>query len=180
MQGAAAASADKRVFTVAPPPQEKTDAQIAAEVEASTGRKVQLNEDGQIIDHRELMSGGLNVSKKPKKTGVRTGGFALSIAERKAEEEANKEPERPAINTADARERARKARERNSRLVEQQMLELEKKRKAEEEIKRDEAVKKLTKRNDNDRIAEAKRRAEERRRAREAEVKPIVDIAAED
>lgn len=44
----------------------KTDVQIAREAKESTGKDVTLNDDGQIVDKRQLLRAGLNVSSKPK------------------------------------------------------------------------------------------------------------------
>jgi hypothetical protein len=56
-----AGAANKASSTDAPPDmtveEPKSDAQIAAE----SGKKVELNADGQIVDRRELLSGGLNL-----------------------------------------------------------------------------------------------------------------------
>lgn len=46
--------------------EEKTAAQIAAELNAR-GARVEVNDEGQVIDKRQLLSAGLNVAPKPKK-----------------------------------------------------------------------------------------------------------------
>ncbi|KAL1605226.1 hypothetical protein SLS60_004770 [Paraconiothyrium brasiliense] len=46
-------------------PQEKTDAEIAAEARAQ-GKDITLNEEGQVTDKRQLLSAGLNIIAKPK------------------------------------------------------------------------------------------------------------------
>lgn len=46
-------------------PQEKTDAQKAAELNAR-GAHITVNEEGQVVDKRQLLSAGLNVAPKPK------------------------------------------------------------------------------------------------------------------
>jgi hypothetical protein len=45
--------------------EEKTEAQIAAELNAR-GAHIAVNDDGQIVDKRQLLSAGLNVAPKPK------------------------------------------------------------------------------------------------------------------
>lgn len=45
---------------------EKTEAQIAAELKAQ-GKNIIVNDEGQVVDKRQLLSAGLNVAPKPKK-----------------------------------------------------------------------------------------------------------------
>ena len=45
-------------------PKEKTDREIAEEMRAQ-GKDIQLNDEGQIIDKRQTLSAGLNITKKP-------------------------------------------------------------------------------------------------------------------
>jgi len=175
---AAAASAPKVPLGPARPTddeRQKTDVQVAAEHEAKTGRRVELNEDGEIIDRRQLMSGGLNVVAKPKPSAgdsaSTAGGFAVPISARAAPKAAGDGPGgagaesllHPGVSAA---ERKRQARERQSRMVEQQMLELEQRRKREAEEQLEHKVQKVAKRNDDDKVAALKRAAEERRKKR--------------
>jgi coiled-coil domain-containing protein 55 len=48
---------------------EKTDIEIAEELRGQ-GKHVLVNEDGQIVDKRETLSAGLNIIKKPKPAGA--------------------------------------------------------------------------------------------------------------
>ncbi|EGG06066.1 uncharacterized protein MELLADRAFT_72009 [Melampsora larici-populina 98AG31] len=159
-----------------PEPEEvPSEAKLAAEVGRKLGRKVDLDDEGRIIDHRQLLTGGLNVGqpklgpKKPTKSG-----FALPIAERarqereKAEAEAalvkKQEEEEEGISQA---EKLKLSRERQSLLLQQQLIELESnKRKAEEDQMKDQ-IKKVARRNDESKVEELKRKAQERRKARE-------------
>lgn len=149
----------------------KTDAELAAEHEAKTGRRIEINEDGEIVDRRQLMSGGLNIVAKPK-PGAASSGFAVPIAARappaKEDRSAAESLLHPGVSHA---ERVRQSRERQSRMIEQQMVELEERRKREAEEALEHKVQKVAKRNDEDRVAALKRAAEERRkkRAEEAE-----------
>ncbi|BGP48930.1 hypothetical protein JCM10450v2_004809 [Rhodotorula kratochvilovae] len=171
---AAAASAPKvPLGPQRPTEQQKTDAQIAAEHEAQTGRKVELNDEGEIIDRRQLMTGGLNVVAKPKAPGaLGTSGFAVPIAARApaGHDDASRGESllHPGISPA---ERKRQARERQSRMVEQQMLELEARRKRDAEEQLEQKVQKVARRNDEDKVAALKRAAEERRKKRAEEAK---------
>jgi coiled-coil domain-containing protein 55 len=47
-------------------PKEKTDIEIARELQAQ-GKNIALNEEGQVADKRQLLSAGLNIVAKPKK-----------------------------------------------------------------------------------------------------------------
>ena len=174
----------------------KSEAQIAAEASASLGRKIELNDEGQIIDKRELLTGGLNL--KPKKklgpalppgisapTGEEGGepalrGFALSIAERRQlnaqEELAQKEKERKqredeyslGLHGLTVAERQKISRERQSRELEKQMIEAQEKKRKADEDKEKETVRKVARRNnDESKVEEMKRRALERRLQRQ-------------
>lgn len=148
-----------------------SEAQQAAEFTAKTGKTIEVNDDGIIIDKRELLSGGLNIVKKPKlgpHLESSGGGFSAPISAREV----------PSANGStgglnlpvglSAAERSKQSRERHSREVERQMVELEKKRKREEEEEANSVqVNKSVKRNDETKIMELKRKAEERRLKRE-------------
>jgi coiled-coil domain-containing protein 55 len=157
-------------FNIAPPPKEKTDAELAREAEEKLGKKIELNDDGEILDRRQLMTGGLNVVAKRAVpgAGAKNGGFAVPISARK--EPTKEELERdallsnPGISPA---ERKRQARERQSRELERQMVQIEEKRKREAEEQLEQKVQKVAKRNTEDRVAELKRAAEEGRKKRE-------------
>ncbi|QDS75053.1 hypothetical protein FKW77_006527 [Venturia effusa] len=64
----ATAQAEKEGIFIAPIDIEKTDIEIAAEAKAK-GTDVILNDDGQIVDKRQLLTAGLNIIKKPKPAG---------------------------------------------------------------------------------------------------------------
>ena len=166
----------------------KSEAQIAAEASAALGRNIALNDEGQIIDKRELLTGGLNV--KPKKkigpalppgaaaaSGSQEGGgeqqlrgFALSIAERRQlnaqEELEKKERERKAredeyslgLHGLTVAERQKISRERQSRELERQMLEAQEKKRKAEEDKEKEVVRKVARRNNDETKVEEMKR----------------------
>lgn len=48
--------------------QEKTAADIARELNAKEGRKIAINDNGEVVDERDLLKGGLNIKSKPKTT----------------------------------------------------------------------------------------------------------------
>jgi coiled-coil domain-containing protein 55 len=65
-QEAVAATAEaQRTGVVIETEKEKTDLELAAEMKAK-GTDVLLNDDGEIVDKRQLLSAGLNIIKKPK------------------------------------------------------------------------------------------------------------------
>lgn len=158
-------------FNVAPPPAEKSEAAIAAEHAAKTGRRVDVNEDGEIIDKRQLMAGGLNVVAKPRAPGQQVGGFAAAISERKEEVRREDRPEAFSVDGLTKEERARQTRQRHSEMIERQMAELEVKRKREAEEQLEQKVQKVAKRNDETKVEELKRKAEERRLKREEDAR---------
>ncbi|KAF5848151.1 hypothetical protein GGP41_005554 [Bipolaris sorokiniana] len=56
-----------------------TDAEIAEELRKQ-GKKVVLNDDGQVADHRQLLSAGLNVIAKPKSTSIASASSSAAAA----------------------------------------------------------------------------------------------------
>ncbi|PWY70492.1 hypothetical protein BO70DRAFT_267605, partial [Aspergillus heteromorphus CBS 117.55] len=58
---------------------EKTPAQVAAELNAK-GAHVAVNDDGQVVDKRQLLSAGLNVAPKPKGAVQRDAAAAAAAA----------------------------------------------------------------------------------------------------
>lgn len=86
---------------------EKTEADIAKELKAR-GRDVTINEEGQVVDKRELLSAGLNVAPKPR-TATSTSGA----------QSANKGSAQGAYQGRTAAQRA--MRERQTRMLEEQL-----------------------------------------------------------
>jgi coiled-coil domain-containing protein 55 len=53
---------------------EKTSAELAQEIALKEGRRIAINDDGEVVDKRDLLKGGLNVIAKPKSaTQLATG-----------------------------------------------------------------------------------------------------------
>lgn len=178
------AAAEKPKLGPAGPPPSGDDAQptqaaVAAEAATKTGHSVTLNDDGQIVDKRELLTGGLNIAKKPVKSSMGDSGFAVPIAQRAAEaragsENAAEEVRQPGLTAA---QRHRLAKERQSADIERQLIEQAEKKRAADAAEHAEGVKRYTKRNAGDRVEELKRAAAERRAKREKELAEA--IAAE-
>ena len=170
---AASLSKDKKPSTFGPAmptEQEQTEAELAAEILAKTGRKVELNDDGIIVDKRQTMVGGLNIIAKKKTTGEVDGGFAAPIAARKPTTSTSTSSQ-SSLPTMSAAERGKQSRERHSREVERQMVELDLKRKREEGEALGAKVAKVVKRNDSSKVEELKKQAEERRKQRALDAK---------
>jgi coiled-coil domain-containing protein 55 len=55
---------------------EKTEAEIAKEINEKTGGKIAVNDEGQVVDKRQLLKGGLNILPKPKGTLVTNASTA--------------------------------------------------------------------------------------------------------
>lgn len=53
---------------------EKTAADLARELNANEGRKIAINDDGEVVDKRDLLKGGLNIIAKPKNSTQRGAG----------------------------------------------------------------------------------------------------------
>lgn len=126
------------------------------------GLDVRLNDDNEIVDERSLLSAGLNTFGK-KKARVEEGEERWERADRG--ESGRRDGAR------EAREAREAQRQRQSRMIEAQMLELEKKKEEdarEEEVERKRALV-AQRRNDESSVASAKERALERKRKREEE-----------
>lgn len=164
------------VFKVEAPPC-KTEAQLAAEVSEATGRNIEVNDDGIIIDKRELLAGGLNIVAKPKRdVGA---GFSAPIAARAAADKAAEQAAASSLHPGlSAAERGKQSRERHSREVERQMVELDAKRKRDADEQLEQKVQKVARRNDETKVEELKRKAEERRLKKVADAKAAAEAAA--
>ncbi|KAI9600545.1 hypothetical protein H4Q26_000330 [Puccinia striiformis f. sp. tritici PST-130] len=136
----------------------------------------------EIVDHRQLLTGGLNLGP-PKALGPHQQqqtkkkiGFALPISERRAQEQLEKQYAKSQNSLGDhddddeglsQAEKIKLSRERQSILLQQQLIDLDnKKRKAEEDSKL-ENLKKVVKRNDQSKIEILKQQALKRRQERQ-------------
>jgi len=160
------------------PTKDLSDLELAAKASKELGREVEVNDDGQIVDHSEILRGGLNVpegKKGPTSTANSSGGFAVPISQRRIPSSLTKGggdtisfAEGP--GEIDAASRGKNSRARLSKLAEEQYLELhEKKRKADDQELNEAAVK-VPKRNDESRIEQLKREALERREKKKKEM----------
>ncbi|SOV03548.1 uncharacterized protein UDID_04302 [Ustilago sp. UG-2017a] len=141
---------------------ERTDIDLANEAR-SKGLEVELNDDNQIVDKRSLLSTGLNIVTKRRKTTDNTKANSTEGESR----ESRRERDQRRQEEYEARMNRDAHRSKRSAFIEEQMLELERKRAAEEEeALRKEKEKVDAKRNDTEAISQAKQRYLERKKQR--------------
>lgn len=140
--------------------EEKTETKLAADLN-SAGANIIVNDDGEIVDKRQLLSAGLNVA--PKKGG------ADADRKRKAAEASSLRPQEWQQRSAKAQDARAAQRERQSRMMERQIEEMEAKAKeAEAAEKKELEEKNKTRLTEGDRLS-AKERYLQRKREREEE-----------
>ena len=89
---------------------QKTEAEIAREINEKTGGAIAVNDEGQVVDKRQLLKGGLNIAPKPKDPASVTAQRGSSASDRSRP---------PAFVGAGGSKQA--MRERQSRLMEAQL-----------------------------------------------------------
>jgi coiled-coil domain-containing protein 55 len=89
---------------------QKTEAEIAREINEKTGGAIAINDEGQVVDKRQLLKGGLNIIPKPR------GSTAVSAQRGRS---ASDRSRAPAFTGAGASKQA--MRERQSRMMEEQL-----------------------------------------------------------
>ncbi|KAH9946042.1 coiled-coil domain-containing protein 55-domain containing protein [Epithele typhae] len=135
----------------------KSDAELA-HAAREQGKEVELNDDNQIVDKRELLSAGLNLSAP----NTRKLGLQLS-SKAKAKEGENVEAHR-AVGTAASR---REINERRTREIQQQMEDEKRRLRDERDKEEREALSRtVARRNDEASVMSAKERYLERKRRR--------------
>jgi coiled-coil domain-containing protein 55 len=150
-------------LTITRPPDmaPKSDVEVAR-IAREQGKEVELNDDNQIIDKRELLSAGLNLSMP------NTRQFGLRTAmDRKRENDSTPSPIHTAVGTAASRREInnRRQREIDVQLREEQERIREEKERADEER----MARVAAKRNNEEDIKSAKERYLERKRRKLAE-----------
>lgn len=141
---------------------DRTDADLAREAQQK-GLEVELNDDNEIVDKRTLLTKGLNIVSKKRSAG---NTHDTAISERESRE-SRKERDQRRQEEYEARMNRDAQRSRQSALIEEQMLELERKRALEEdEASRRERSKIDARRNDSQAISDAKQRYLERKKQR--------------
>lgn len=173
MEAAAEATASKRASSQGDKSEnndaEKTD--NVPDVVKDARRKgldVRLNDEGELVDQRDVLSAGLNVIGRSKSNPThRDGKHSEEDRSRYYGSSGNSDRRGSARDgAAQARRLREEARERSSRAIEDQILELERKKEKESVQEEEERKRKFVgeRRNDADKVAEARKRMEERKR----------------
>jgi hypothetical protein len=133
---------------------EKTEAQMAAELNA-LGAHIAVNDDGQVVDKRQLLSAGLNVAPKPKTAAPTVGkpSAGPSAASRA----------RPVQTGGRAAQRARQ-----TEMIAAQLEEQERQRQEAEAAKQREIAERNRSQKTNTEVSSARERYLARKREREA------------
>ncbi|KPM37303.1 hypothetical protein AK830_g9276 [Neonectria ditissima] len=138
------------------PDTEKAEADAARKLNEK-GASVALNEDGQVVDKRQLLRGGLNVGAKKKESVQREADRPAQAAKREVGGQQ--------INRKQA------MRERQSRMLEEQLEQSMKRSREDEEAQREEVERASKSRKTEGDISSAKERYLARKRAAEEEKK---------
>ena len=139
--------------------EEETDAKLAEKLKEK-GAHIVVNDDGEVVDKRQLLSAGLNVAKKPKST-------------KEGEEKSTQSGPKPAeYSRSTAANTARQSqRERQTRMMAAQLEEMAQKQ-AQEEAEEQKAIEeKARSQKTGSEILSAKERYLARKREREEEAK---------
>jgi len=155
-------------LTITRPPDLGSLSDLAkAQLAMSEGKDVELNDDNQIVDHRDLLSAGLNLS------APNTRRLGLTLGKRKADEDEKGHVEsHRAVGTAASRReiQARREREIEMQLKEEQRREADESRRLEEER----VLRVVQKRNNDNDVKSARERYLERKRRKLEELSGIV------
>lgn len=138
--GPAPPAEQQQNLTIVKPPTlpAKPDAELAL-IAREKGQDVELNDDNQIVDKRDLLSAGLNLS------APNTRRLGLSLIQKKADGDAV-ETHRAAGVAASKKE----IRERQARLIEQQLVEEEERTRQRREQEEAEERERVVKRRNNE------------------------------
>ncbi|KAF3167431.1 hypothetical protein TWF225_000097 [Orbilia oligospora] len=144
----------------------KSEAEIAAELNKKAAGSVDVNDEGQVVDKRQLLGAGLNVKPKPKPTSSKSQGDSRSRDSRDSYS-------RPMNDDYRANKAKREMRERQSRMIAQQLEEASRKTARDEaadraEIERQAKMRKTTTGDVNsarERYLQRKKEAEEKKKA---------------
>ncbi|KAK1236537.1 hypothetical protein PQX77_000230 [Marasmius sp. AFHP31] len=127
-----------------------------ARIARNEGKEVELNDDNQIVDKRELLSAGLNLS------GTNTRNLMRSTAEKSTSSNSDSQPAHRAVGTAASRHEINQRRQREI----QQQMDAERVRMAreKEQAEHDAIQRVVTKRNNEDDVQSARERYLQRKR----------------
>jgi len=146
-----------------PGEKQKTDADIAREINEKKAGAIAINDEGQVVDKRQLLKGGLNVAPKPKNTtpvSSQQGGLSVTDRGRGS----------GFVGSGGGKQAMR---ERQSRMMEEQLLEATKRAREEEEEEKLKVESAAKSRKTEGDISSAKERylARKRQQAEEAKTK---------
>jgi coiled-coil domain-containing protein 55 len=130
---------------------QKTDKELAEEARAS-GKIVTLNDDDQIVDKRQLLSAGLNITKK------KNTNHSKSSSSKDYYDPRSHNNNRFSGNDKSKYYEEMRRRERQSRELEEQILRSQREKEEEERKKHEELAKKLSRKADEKTISDAKAR----------------------
>ncbi|KAF3309607.1 hypothetical protein TWF173_010696 [Orbilia oligospora] len=144
----------------------KSEAEIAAELNKKAAGSVDVNDEGHVVDKRQLLGAGLNVKPKPKPTSSKSQGDSRSRDSRDSYS-------RPTNDDYRASKAKKEMRERQSRMIAQQLEEASRKTARDEaadraEIERQAKMRKTTTGDVNsarERYLQRKKEAEEKKKA---------------
>lgn len=134
--------------------QERAEAALARELNQK-GASIAVNEDGQVVDRRQLLKGGLNVNARKKE------------AVQRETESSTREPDRRGFVGGAQGDRRQAMRERQSRMLEAQLEQSMKRSMEEEEARRAEVERAAKSRKTEGEISSARERYLARKRAAE-------------
>lgn len=146
-------------LTITKPPDftPKSDVELAR-IARGQGKEVELNDDNQIVDKRELLSAGLNLS------APNTRKLGLHLSNKNKDSSAENVETHRAVGTAASR---KEINERRAREIQRQMEEEKRRLQSEKERQEQESVNRVvSKRNNEETVKSARERYLERKRRR--------------
>lgn len=136
----------------------KSEAELAREIAEETGTSIAINDEGQVVDKRQLLKGGLNVVPKPKSSSKvdasQTGAFSAS----------RRDKEKTFAGSGGGKQAMR---ERQSRMLEAQLEQMTKRALEEEEEEKQKVERAAKSRKTEGEIMSAKERYLARKKAAE-------------
>ncbi len=157
-------------------PRKKSDLELARDARAR-GLRAELNEEGELVDKRDVLGKGLNIIRSDADRDKGSKDMNL-VRNRAGASGSSAGGAQHGFDDRASHDQRRAQRARQTRLIEEQMMEQERKRLEEEEREREERRKKLTgiaseedARKREEKVSAARERALERKRKREEEQK---------
>jgi len=136
-----------------------------AEHARERGLKLSVNEEGQVVDKRELLKGGLNIVKKKPTTGSASSSSRPGRDNRSSDYDRDRAYREYKDSKSSSRhgndryeDRGSDQRSRTTEMIERQLLEQEDKRKEEEKQREDAIRESLKRKNEDNQVMDAKAR----------------------